>query len=42
MVAGGLLTLVGLGVIDLAMPEFSRLDMRKAIAATHAAVKPAG
>jgi MFS family permease len=41
VVSGGLLTLAGLSVIALAMPEFSRLDMRKAIAATHAA-KPAG
>jgi len=41
VVSGGLLTLAGLGVIALAMPEFSRLDMRKAIAATHAA-EPAG
>ena len=36
VVSGGLLTLAGLGVIALAMPEFSQLDMRKAIAATHA------
>jgi predicted MFS family arabinose efflux permease len=41
VVSGGLLTLAGLGVIALAMPEFSRLDMPKAIAATHAAT-PAG
>jgi MFS family permease len=41
VVSGGLLTLVGLGVIALAMPEFSRLDMPKAIAATHATT-PAG
>ena len=40
--SGGLLTLAGLGVIALAMPEFSRLDMRKAIAATHAEGKPTG
>ena len=42
VVSGGLLTLAGLGVIALAMPEFSRLDMRKAIAATHAEGKPTG
>jgi MFS family permease len=42
VVSGGLLTLAGLGLIALAMPEFSRLDMRKAIAATHAEGKPTG
>ena len=42
VVSGGLLTVAALGVIALAIPEFSRLDMRKAIAATHAASKPVG
>jgi MFS family permease len=32
VVSGGLLSLAGLGVIALAMPEFGRLDMRRAIA----------
>ena len=32
VVSGGLLTLAGLGVIALAMPEFSRLDMQVAMA----------
>jgi MFS family permease len=30
VVSGGLLTVVGVGVIALAMPEFARLDMREA------------
>ena len=38
--SGGLLTLAGLGVIALAMPEFSRLDMRKAIADSAHAAEP--
>ena len=42
VVSGGLLTVAALGVIALAIPEFSRLDIRKAIAATHAASEPAG
>ena len=28
VVTGGVLTLVGLGVINFAMPEFGRLEMR--------------
>jgi len=32
VVAGGVLTLVGLGVIAVAMPEFGRLDMRDELA----------
>ncbi len=32
VVSGGLLSLAGLGLIALAMPEFSRLDMRVAMA----------
>lgn len=32
VVSGGLLSLAGLGLIALAMPEFGRLDMRRAIA----------
>ncbi|HEU0243652.1 MAG TPA: MFS transporter [Candidatus Limnocylindrales bacterium] len=42
VVSGGLLTLAGLGVIALAMPEFSRLDMRSAIAAAHGATPAQG
>jgi MFS family permease len=42
VVSGGLLTLAALGVIALSIPEFSRLDLRKAIAAIHAAGNPAG
>jgi predicted MFS family arabinose efflux permease len=38
VVSGGLLSLVGLGAIALAMPEFSRLDMRKAVAEHNAAI----
>ena len=30
VVSGGLLTVLGVGVIALAMPEFARLDMREA------------
>jgi MFS family permease len=32
VVSGGLLTLAGLGVIALAMPEFARLDLKRAMA----------
>ena len=32
VVSGGLLTLAGLGLIAVALPEFGRLDMRRAIA----------
>jgi MFS family permease len=42
VVSGGLLTLAALGVIALSIPEFSRLDLRKAIAAMHVAGKTAG
>jgi MFS family permease len=42
VVSGGLLTLAALGVIALSIPEFSRLDLRTAIAAMHAAGKPTG
>jgi len=38
-ISGGLLTLVGLGAIAVAMPEFDRLDMTRAaaeVAANHA------
>jgi hypothetical protein len=33
VVSGGLLSLVGVGAIALAMPEFDRLDLRRAAAA---------
>jgi hypothetical protein len=39
VVSGGLLTLAGLGVIALAMPEFARLDMRTAMADSEAAAQ---
>lgn len=42
VVSGGLLTLAGLGVIALAMPEFRRLDMPTAIADTAAAAQAVG
>jgi uncharacterized heparinase superfamily protein len=34
VVSGGILSLVGLGAVALAMPEFNRLDMAKAAAVT--------
>ena len=34
VVSGGLLTVLGVGVVALAMPEFARLDMRTAGEAT--------
>ena len=37
VVSGGLLTLAGLAVINFAMPEFARLDMRTAMADSEAA-----
>jgi MFS family permease len=42
VVSGGLLTLAGLGVIALAMPEFGRLDMRTAMADAPAAAAAPG
>jgi MFS family permease len=41
VVSGGLLTLAGLGVIALAMPEFARLDLTRAIADAHEPVAAA-
>jgi MFS family permease len=36
VVSGGILTVIGVGVLALAMPEFARVDMRKAEAETAA------
>jgi hypothetical protein len=38
VVSGGILSLLGLGAIAMAMPEFARLDMAKAVAAADADV----
>ena len=36
VVSGGILTVIGVGVLALVMPEFARVDMREAAAETAA------